>query len=219
MKRLANLIVLLFLFAFLSPVMAQTDSLNIDNLNRERTDEFLFDADTVLELPRSSWAPKPKKAVLYAAIFPGLGQIYNRKYWKLPIVYGGLMGCVYAITWNNKNYQDYTNAFRDLKSDDPEKNNSWVDFIPYGADPKNYISNRSFEDRLKRGRSYFRRYRDLSIIITTGVYLLCIVDAYVDAELFDFDISPNLSMRCSPLVSPRTHWSSALYGLNLSFNF
>ncbi len=55
--------------------------------------------------------PNPTKALLYSAIIPGLGQIYNRKYWKLPIIYGGLMGCMYAITWNNKNYEDYSDAY------------------------------------------------------------------------------------------------------------
>ena len=63
-----------------------------------------------------AFKPNPTKAVLFALV-PGLGQIYNRKYWKLPIVYGGLMGCMYAVTWNNKNYKDYSTAYKDIMYD------------------------------------------------------------------------------------------------------
>ncbi len=165
------------------------------------------------------FSPSSSKAVMYSAIFPGLGQIYNRKYWKLPLVYGAFMGCAYAITWNSKNLEDYSTAYSDIKSDDPKTNNSWEDFIPANANPEDYIKDQSFQDQLKRNKDYFRRNRDLSIIITVGVYLLCMVDAYVDAELFDFDISPDLSMRVAPSVTEPTNHSSRTYGLNCSFKF
>ena len=165
------------------------------------------------------FSPSSSKAVMYSAIFPGLGQIYNRKYWKLPLVYGAFMGCAYAITWNSKNLEDYSTAYNDIKSDDPKTNNSWIDFIPANANPEDYIKDQSFQDQLKRNKDYFRRNRDLSIIITVGVYLLCMVDAYVDAELFDFDISPDLSMRVAPSVTEPTNHSSRTYGLNCSFKF
>ena len=165
------------------------------------------------------FSPSSSKAVMYSAIFPGLGQIYNRKYWKLPLVYGAFMGCAYAITWNSKNLEDYSTAYNDIKSDDPKTNNSWEDFIPANANPEDYIKDQSFQDQLKRNKDYFRRNRDLSIIITVGVYLLCMVDAYVDAELFDFDISPDLSMRVAPSVTEPTNHSSRTYGLNCSFKF
>ena len=165
------------------------------------------------------FSPSSSKAVMYSAIFPGLGQIYNRKYWKLPLVYGAFMGCAYAITWNSKNLEDYSTAYSDIKSDDPKTNNSWEDFIPANANPEDYIKDQSFQDQLKRNKDYFRRNRDLSIIITVGVYLLCMVDAYVDAELFDFDISPDLSMRIAPSVTEPTNHSSRTYGLNCSFKF
>mgnify|MGYP000261094522 FL=1 len=86
------------------------------------------------ELP--AFKPDPTKAVLYSAIFPGLGQIYNRKYWKLPLVYGAFMGCAYAITWNNRNYQDYLEAYKGIMSEKPLENNSWIDFLPANADPQ-----------------------------------------------------------------------------------
>lgn len=174
---------------------------------------------------KMEFKPDPKKAVLMALV-PGLGQIYNRKFWKLPIVYGGLMGCMYAVTWNNRNYQDYSTAYKDIMMDAEEPNRpveefhtSWQDFLGVGYDPKEWVTNTNFQTQLKNRKDYYRRYRDLSIIITVGVYALSIIDAYVDAQLFDFDISPDLSMHWEPSVIPQTAYSSRSYGLNCSIKF
>jgi hypothetical protein len=185
-------------------------------------------ADTLPKMKEyKPFKPDPKKALLFSLI-PGGGQIYNRKYWKLPIVYGGLMGCMYAITWNGKNYKDYSKAYFDIMEDyqmvkdnsnyDGPWSESWTIFVPVGEE-KQYVSNTSFQDNLKRRKDYFRRYRDLSIIIGVGVYALSIIDAYVDAHLFDFDISQDLSFRWSPEVAPKTRYSDASYGLNCSLKF
>ena len=174
---------------------------------------------------KMEFKPDPKKAVLMALV-PGLGQIYNRKFWKLPIVYGGLMGCMYAVTWNNRNYQDYSTAYKDIMMDAEEPNRpveefhtSWQAFLGVGYDPKEWVTNTNFQTQLKNRKDYYRRYRDLSIIITVGVYALSIIDAYVDAQLFDFDISPDLSMHWEPSVTPQTAYSSRSYGLNCSIKF
>lgn len=174
---------------------------------------------------KMEFKPDPKKAVLMALV-PGLGQIYNRKFWKLPIVYGGLMGCMYAVTWNNRNYQDYSAAYKDIMMDAEEPNRpveefhtSWQDFLGVGYDPKEWVTNTNFQTQLKNRKDYYRRYRDLSIIITVGVYALSIIDAYADAQLFDFDISPDLSMHWEPSVTPQTAYSSRSYGLNCSIKF
>ena len=174
---------------------------------------------------KMEFKPDPKKAVLMALV-PGLGQIYNRKFCKLPIVYGGLMGCMYAVTWNNRNYQDYSTAYKDIMMDAEEPNRpveefhtSWQDFLGVGYDPKEWVTNTNFQTQLKNRKDYYRRYRDLSIIITVGVYALSIIDAYVDAQLFDFDISPDLSMHWEPSVTPQTAYSSRSYGLNCSIKF
>ena len=174
---------------------------------------------------KMEFKPDPKKAVLIALV-PGLGHIYNRKFWKLPIVYGGLMGCMYAVTWNNRNYQDYSTAYKDIMMDAEEPNRpveefhtSWQDFLGVGYDPKEWVTNTNFQTQLKNRKDYYRRYRDLSIIITVGVYALSIIDAYVDAQLFDFDISPDLSMHWEPSVTPQTAYSSRSYGLNCSIKF
>ena len=174
---------------------------------------------------KMEFKPDPKKAVLMALV-PGLGQIYNRKFWKLPIVYGGLMGCMYAVTWNNRNYRAYSTAYKDIMMDAEEPNRpveefhtSWQDFLGVGYDPKEWVTNTNFQTQLKNRKDYYRRYRDLSIIITVGVYALSIIDAYVDAQLFDFDISPDLSMHWEPSVTPQTAYSSRSYGLNCSIKF
>ena len=173
-----------------------------------------------------SFKPDPTKAVIYSAIFPGLGQVYNRKYWKLPIVYGSFMGFAYAISWNNKNLQDCTDAYRDLTfdlanfgSDEPEHwHQSWQNFVSAGVDPSTRF-NDNFRTQLRRWRDYYRRNRDLSIIMTVGFYLICMADAYVDAQLFDFDISPDLSLHIEPVFSPGTAFSPRVYGLTCSIKF
>lgn len=170
--------------------------------------------------PSYMFSPSPRKAVLYSAIFPGLGQLYNRKYWKLPIVYGAFAGLTYAITWNNGYYQDYLQAYKDIMDDNPQTD-SWEDMLPYGQDAES-VDTEWFTGVLRQRKDYYRRYRDLSIIATVGVYLVFIVDAYVDAQLFNFDMGQDLSMRVAPvlmggekgLLQGRTS-----YGLQFNFQF
>ena len=123
---------------------------------------------------KKRWIPNSNRTVWLGLVIPGAGQLYNRKYWKLPIIYGGFVGCAYALTWNGQMYKDYSQAYQDIMSDN-HNNNSYMDFLP-------------------------RRQRDLSIFAFFGVYLLSVIDAYVDAELSDFDISKDLSMKWEPTV-------------------
>lgn len=147
------------------------------------------------------WKPSSTKALLWALI-PGGGQIYNRKYWKLPIVWGALATCAYFIDFNGRQYAEYHAAYRDIKSSDPSKNTAWLSFAPAGTKPEDYAQFTSLASTLERGNDYYRRYRDLSIVLAIGVYGLSILDAYVDAELFTFDISPDLSMSVMPNITP-----------------
>lgn len=153
--------------------------------------------------------PNSTKAVLYTAIFPGLGQIYNRKYWKLPIVYGGLVGLVYAITWNGSLYDDYTKGYRAIMKNDyyaDAYKGDWLALVSkrLGIDPDYPMLESStltyYREQFKRRRDYFRRNRDLAIIGIVGLYAISMIDAYVDAELFDFDISPDLTFRIAPRI-------------------
>lgn len=144
---------------------------------------------------KKMFVPNPTKATWLAVVFPGGGQIYNRKYWKLPIIYGGFAGCAYALNWNNKMYKDYSQAYMDLMDKNPHTN-SFEDLLP----PNASYSEEQLGKLLKRRKDSFRRYRDLSVFAFIGVYIISIIDAYVDAELSNFDISPDLSMRIEPTV-------------------
>ena len=157
---------------------------------------------------QKTFSPSPRAAVLWA-IIPGGGQVYNRKYWKVPIIIGGMTALYYAISWNNNNLLEYAKAYSDIKSDDPMTNDSWIAFVPAGADPNSYRTNGSFQETLRHGRDFYRRNRDLSIIVAVGVYALSIVDAYVDAELAHFDISPELTLQATPTYIPSTTFPSS----------
>lgn len=164
---------------------------------------------------QKTWEPKSGKALLWA-LLPGGGQIYNRKYWKLPIVWGSLMTCAYFITFNSRSYNEYHSAYRDIMSEDPAKNTAWLAFAPRGARAEDHAQYSHLKNTLQRGDEYYRRYRDLSIVLAIGFYGLSILDAYVDAELFTFDISPDLSMRLSPTLLPGTAPTPHAYGLGMS---
>lgn len=204
------------LICFVSPGLAQTD-VAIDTTEWMTTEEIqqkhqseslVVHTDsmplTQKEMDRLFWKPDPLRAVWLGAIVPGLGQIYNRSYWKVPIVYGGFMGCVYAITWTSGQYESYKNAYRDIYFDirdgkvtnDPSK--SYIAILPEGYTIDRMGGASAYQNRLKEWQNKMHRNRDLAIAITAIIYALTLVDAYVDAQLFDFDISTDLSLNVSP---------------------
>lgn len=215
---------------------ATIDSLVVDSIstvnkeNLARLDSiaspelFLLSADSILpasEIPMKTWVPNPTKATWLAVVFPGAGQIYNRKYWKLPIVYGGFAGCAYALSWNNKMFKDYSQAYADIMDGDPNTN-SYYDLIS-GVTIDETTDTR-YGPLLKTRKDYYRRYRDISVFAFIGVYLLSIIDAYVDAELSNFDITPDLSMRVEPTIfnNQRNNYignKGSAVGLQCSFTF
>lgn len=152
-----------------------------------------------LDTLRTPFKPDPIRAVWMGAIIPGYGQIYNRKYWKLPIVYGGFLGCAYAISLNGARYSDYKTAYRDIIDSDPNTN-YFMDILPEGYTLQSIGGISQYTRTLQTRQNTYRRYRDLSIIITAVFYALTLVDAYVDAQLYDFDISPDLSMYITPSI-------------------
>lgn len=149
------------------------------------------------ELKRKQWVPNPTKATWLALVIPGGGQIYNRKYWKLPIVYGGFAGCAYALTWNGKMYKDYQAAYVDAVNEKWDSS-SITDLLPPGYVDR--VSHSQITETLRKRKDTYRRWRDLSIFAFIGVYLISVVDAYVDAELSNFDIGPDLSMKVEPTL-------------------
>ena len=170
-------------------------------------------------LNKKVFIPNPTKATWLALVIPGGGQIYNRKFWKLPIIYGGFAGCAYALTWNNKMYKDYMQAYKDAALGNWEAN-SIHDLLPPGyldRTPKTQIT-----ETLRKRKDTYRRYRDLSIFAFIGVYLISVIDAYVDAELSNFDITPDLSMRVEPAVINSQYSigsSNKSVGVQCSFRF
>ncbi len=146
----------------------------------------------------AQWRPDPKRALWLALVLPGAGQIYNRKYWKLPIFYGGIMGCVYAMTWNNMMYKDYAQAYLDIMDSDPGTN-SYNKFLHLGKQITS-ANEEQYKTIFKNRKDKYRRWRDMSFFVMVGVYALSVIDAYVDAELSEFDISPDLSMHIEPVI-------------------
>lgn len=154
---------------------------------------------------KKEFNPSPERAVWMSALFPGLGQVYNRRYWKLPIVVGGFMGLGYATSWNNKQLTEYTQAYRDLTDSDPSTK-SYMNFFPPNTKEED-LNMQWLTNVMQSRRDFYRRNRDLCIICCVGLYLLCMVDAYVDASLAHFDISRDLSIDWSPSMNldPAVH--------------
>ncbi len=184
------------------PAIQIADSLDIANqaeLQRlEQPVSIVVSSDSlppVQDLNKKLFIPNPTRATWLAVVFPGGGQIYNRKYWKLPIIYGGFAGCAYALSWNGKMYKDYSQAYLDIMDSNPNTK-SYEDLLP----PNSNYDEEQLKNTIKKRKDMFRRYRDLSIFAFIGVYIISIIDAYVDAELSNFDITPDLSMKVEPTV-------------------
>lgn len=175
-------------------------------------DDYAFD-----EKGKKIFNPNPTRAVWLSALFPGLGQIYNRRYWKLPIVIGAFMGLGYGTSWNNTQFKDYSNGYMDLMSGDPNKK-SYMNFFPPNTD-EDSLNKDWLKSVLKNRKDYFRRNRDLCIICMVGVYLVAIIDAYVDAQLAHFDISPDLTMDISPGFYAEPVSRRYSLGMNWCFTF
>ena len=214
-----------------------TDSIiPIDDIPAIRLDSISLDTTNMIVMQQSKrsihkiqsaeFKPNPKKAWKIATVFPGAGQFYNRQYWKLPIVYGGFAGFLYAITWNNKNYQDYQRAYFDIihdakadpNAEHPDTWGSWQDFFPAG-DPAAVLRDNYRHTQLKNGKDFYRKYRDLSIILSIAFYAICVADAYVDAQMAEFNMSPDLSFRVTPELFPSSLCNTRGYGINLCLTF
>jgi hypothetical protein len=169
----------------------------------------------------ATWRPDPQRALWLAMVLPGAGQIYNRKFWKLPIIYGGFMGCIYAMSWNNMMYKDYSQAYLDIMDNDPTTQ-SYNKFLHLGTQITSANEER-YKEIFKNRKDKYRRWRDLSFFVMLGVYALSVIDAYVDAELSVFDISKDLSLKVEPAVIPNHSGGNPLQaesiGVNCSLNF
>ena len=163
-------------------------------------------------LARTNFKPDPNKSLWLALTFPGAGQIYNRKYWKLPIIYGGAMGVAYAISYYGGHYNDYMRGYRDYLDSDPNTNYH-LELLPQGY-PES-----SAGTYVKNAVNSYRRYRDIFIVVGVAVYALSVIDAYVDAQLADFDISTDLSMKVRPKLDVELHTGKPTAGCQMQIYF
>lgn len=147
----------------------------------------------------------PQKATMYSAVLPGLGQIYNRKYWKVPIVYAGFATLAYFIDLNNEQYLRFKTAYL-YRIDGDE---TTID----------EFEGKYSEQALQSGKDTYRRWRDLNIIAVFGLYAFQIIDATVDAYLFDYDIGDELSLRVTPTVIGNDFNLAVSPGLSCTFKF
>ncbi|MFP4018452.1 MAG: DUF5683 domain-containing protein [Bacteroidales bacterium] len=162
---------------------------------------FVNQAYSQRDTTENQIAHSPKKAALLSASFPGLGQIYNKKYWKVPIIYAIEGYFYYRFDYYAGRYNEYASAYADITGGKIEE-----------------FENRSNEEDIKKIRNIYRRNRDLYVILMAGVYLANILDASVDAYLFEFDVGENLGMSVHPTAIP-TEMSRPVFGFQLSFKF
>lgn len=148
----------------------------------------------------------PKLAMLMSTAVPGLGQAYNKKYWKIPVVYAGI-GILGYLSYRNGNYY---NTFKRTYADLLATGNGDTTAYLYGVEFNLY--------GLESAKNYYRRYRDMYTIFTVGVYLLNIIDANVDAHLYDFDISDDLSLKISPSAE-QTPMAGTVPGIKFRITF
>ncbi len=164
-------------------------------------------------------AHSPRKATIYSAVLPGLGQVYNKKYWKVPVIYLGFGTIAYFINWNNDNYQLFRRGYFDLIDDDPETQGyleiEAVKRNNYDLNNPTHFNN--LRTALMRQKDYFRRNRDLLFIGMVGFYGLNIIDASVDAHFFDFDISDDLTLKWEPSLMQIDN--NFVYCINFRFSF
>lgn len=141
---------------------------------------------------------RPAKAAFYSAILPGLGQAYNKRYWKIPLVYGAIGTSMYFYIDNTKKYHAYRDAYKRR-------------LLGFNDDQYQYLDNA----RLISAQRFYQRNRDLSLLISVGFYILNIVDANVDAHLIQFNVSDKLSLQ------PDVYMNDINYkpNLGLSFNY
>ena len=234
-SRLTHIIITVALLILPFCTKAQNEELHmpLQDTAHLKVNEVLTHADSVTLATDSvvmtkkkkrdwaTWKPNPKRALWLGLVLPGAGQIYNRKFWKLPIIYGGIVGCAYALSWNNQMYHDYSQAYMDITDNDPTTE-SYNQFMHLGAKiTKDNISR--YQTLFKNRKDRYRRWRDMSFFVLVGVYALSVIDAYVDASLSEFDISKDLSLRVEPAVvntnNHRNPLQSGGIGVHCSLNF
>ncbi len=191
------------LLALLSiqPAFAQVADISIDTTNRTGDTLIIRKGGKIITAEQYAARYIPRKALLYSAIFPGMGQVYNKKYWKLPIVYGGFYMLTYVAFGYNDLYNQYKKELFEVVRD------------PTFAPPSGYT-----ESQLRSVTEFYRRQRDFFLILDGMWYLLQLVDAHIDAHLRDFDLNPQLKVTLGPSIQQSPFYGQAS-GISLTIKF
>lgn len=195
--------------------------------------DLRVEGDTVPPAERAEKKPhSPHRATIMAMVLPGSGQIYNGQWWKVPILYGGVAADIYGITWNQKRYREYRDAYIEWvqytealakNPDTPYPDNPAWDKIPKNFDLQserfqNDSMRKWFADVLNNRKRNFKRNRDLCYIIMAAIYAVNIIDATVYAHFYDFEIDDDLSLHVRP-TSSYSPLNGGMVGLTLTLNF
>jgi len=167
-------------------LFAQNDSTKIDRSYITKDAQIGIANGGGVSMGSNTTAKVPSTAALYSAVLPGLGQYYNDKYWKIPLVYGAMGASVYMVFWNQANYDVFLDAYR----------------IRLSGGIDDYFNILKEEKQLISWMDHYRNQRDMAILITMGLYAFNILDAYVDAHLSDFNINNDLSLKIQPAIMP-----------------
>lgn len=185
-----------------------------DSVLTSKGEEVVIIQDSLV-IRKTAFNPlAPSKAAFYSAILPGLGQIYNKRYWKVPIVWGAIGGSIYAYTWNNDNYKNFRTAFKRRQAG--FRDDQFYDINgdnPLGAEPDLDLEDLEFQ------QERFQRDRDLWLVVTIGMYALNIIDANVDAHLKQFNIDDDLSIDFEPFLDLNQVTNTPSYGMVLTVKF
>ncbi|MBN2261891.1 MAG: hypothetical protein JW735_03200 [Prolixibacteraceae bacterium] len=179
------------------------------------TTQIVVEADSLEQTKRIHL---PRKATMYSAVLPGLGQVYNHQAWKVPFVYGGFVALGLTIKWNQDRYVGYKRSYIELNDKNPETRyyENYIDLSSYTINENSVSSD--LNSRFMGGINLYSRQRNIFIIATAAFYLLNVLDANVNAHFIDFDISEDLSLNLMQMESNPLNPKPA-FGATLSYNF
>ncbi|MGB7393491.1 MAG: DUF5683 domain-containing protein [Pricia sp.] len=188
------------------------ESQEIDSLQNDLKDEGIIVVDTLQKKKVRINPLAPSKAAFYSAVIPGLGQIYNKRYWKAPIVWGAIGAAVYGYTWNDNAYQRFRTAFKRRQA-------GFIDdefYDPFGGTgPIPRLDQGDLQNEQER----YQRDRDLLLLVAIGLYALNIVDANVDAHLKQFNVDQDLSLNMRPYMDVDPISNQPIYGMAVAMRF
>ncbi len=191
-----------FLLFFTSPTIAQVNDTIIQKDSATiKKEAIVIDSIKSTVTIKKGVKHSPRKAALLSTILPGAGQVYNKKYWKVPVIYAGAAGLAYSFQFNQSRYVKYRDAYKFRIDGDATTTDDYIGLYS--------------DDNLNTLQKYYHRYRDLTVIGFVALYALNIIDASVDAHLFTFDVSDNLSMKIEPTLINTVGMNNYTTGINL----